>query len=79
MFLNSLQRILITIIKVNWALEMKYTYIEEVRAVPTIGSIIAVVAVLLINIESIQVQRLAPNINSASPRPRIVLQSEGTF
>ena len=36
---------------------------------PTIGSIMAVVAVLLMNIESIHVQIPAPNISSASPRP----------
>ena len=40
---------------------------EEI--VPTMGSIMAVVAVLLMNIESIQVHKLAPNISNASPRP----------
>ena len=42
--------------------------------VPTIGSIMAVVAVLLINMDNIHVQRLAPSIRSASPLPGIVCQ-----
>ena len=38
---------------------------------PAIGNIMAVVAVLLMNMDSNQVHIIAPNISSASPRPEM--------